>query len=442
LLGSIAATIHPTYAIGATGAADASETSGTPDPSETLTATEDSTASVTAVSLETNSAADDYASELISQYRKNNADLSSGQTPKEMVLVHLGDAPPAQLKWVILRLDAERIPYRLMLVTAQELEQTLADGQQKAEQLVLTQSQGSPDEGLTRVRDLGQQSRLFLKQLFGLPRGLTLWFFDFPALGLKKNPMIRTQEERSKELRRATISAMTAGAQVWATFYVTHGHALLSPGMAAGLPVFMSWVWLWAYNARSWGGVMSQGKAFKETEPGVWKIKNSDVFFYTGAYMRGLLTNAIVMSCFLNGDIFHWKTAGLMATNAGINLFARSWIDKWIIDRQATVLPDGRVEVQPGQHAPATTIQIRFWWEFGYGILKTLQLVGYSSVLDGVYQIMGAVGLSKKLYAERFALMRKAREVKERLQNPVQKPETNADLGPITRSLICEGAFL
>jgi hypothetical protein len=158
--------------------------------------------------------------------------------------------------------------------------------------------------------------------------------------------------------------------------------------------------------------------------------------------MRGLITNAIVMSCFLHGDIFHWKTAGLMATNAGINLFARSWIDKWIVDHQATILPDGRVEIQPGQHSPNTTIQIRFWWEFGYGILKNLQLVGYSSVLDGVYLIMGGIGLSNKLYSERFALMRKVRELKERVKDPVQKAETQSNLGPLTRTLICEEAFL
>lgn len=356
--------------------------------------------SLTSVNLSGLEDAESYALNVIEQYEKENP-REPGVDPKSrepLVLLHLGNEVPSSLQWVMVRLDRAEVPFRLELVTEKNLEQSLDKAREEGLDLVAFEQEPSVDRGTAtkRVESIWRKSKLTLKQIFGLPNGLTLW--------VKLN---RKSEEKRKEFKMASTQAAIASVSLWLTFFVSDPSIAFSSDAYRTIAAFSAWVWAFSYWARPIGEVMTQGRVVKEVSSGDWRVVKGNAFFWSASFVRSFLTNSIILAGVF-GPEYVISAAGIATSslNSLTNLFARSWVDKWIYDKQAATRKSGDVVRENGQHSAQTTIRLNFWWNFLYGGLKNVALLGLNNGATILYGTMGAIGVSKQLWEDRMMLKR------------------------------------
>jgi hypothetical protein len=115
------------------------------------------------------------------------------------------------------------------------------------------------------------------------------------------------------------------------------------------------------------------------------------------------------------------------ATNTLWYLLGRSWIDRKIAQKQATVHHNGEVELKPGQHSAGFTLLIKYVTKSIFGFFKTFDLMrpkdGDYKLADGsesnykmatqIYRASAALGFTKILYDQRFWVMNKFKKASD-----------------------------
>jgi hypothetical protein len=111
------------------------------------------------------------------------------------------------------------------------------------------------------------------------------------------------------------------------------------------------------------------------------------------------------------------------ATNTLWYLLGRSWIDRKIVQKQATIHHNGDVELKPGQHTAGFTLLIKFVTKSIFGFFKTFDLMKPKSDtrMDGtdsnyklasqIYRLSAGIGLINIIYDHRFWVMNKFKTV-------------------------------
>src|SRR4051812_13584157 len=93
---------------------------------------------VRAVNLESVSEADSYAKAWIENYRKESPNLD-----EPVLLLHVGNEVPEQLKWIVVHLERAHIPYELKLIQKDELDRELSNANSKATELLSFKNLGT-----------------------------------------------------------------------------------------------------------------------------------------------------------------------------------------------------------------------------------------------------------------------------------------------------------
>jgi hypothetical protein len=361
-------------------------------------------AGLPAANLPNHDAADAFARKIVAHYQaeaKAQGVMTSELDP--IVILHVGNQLPAQVKWVMLHLESAKIPVKLEVVKQDELEAELDKARDKAtdRSVYLTydpdEKYASPDYEQRRLKGVSaawKSSKDFLKRLFGLPNGFTLW----------------TKLDRSRRLKwieggMATLSSLMSGASVAYTFYLTEqidpvGANALRAGLALA-----AWSWFYGYESRRVTDFMLQAKVIRQTGSHEYTATNNKVFTHVATTLRSLLTNAVIMSGAFGVDsAFSEFNFEHNVWNTTVNIFARGWIDDWLGARMPTIREDGTILVDraKGQWKLGTWIAVNQVWNVVYGIGKYANLLGLGNIADIPYYLLGAVGVAKMIWDKRW----------------------------------------
>jgi hypothetical protein len=343
--------------------------------------------------------ADQYAKELIESYKDSK--------DKQVVILHVGNELPRELKWVIAHLEKADFKTEVQLVTKDQLESQLTNETEDSVKRLELVDYENPEtrefvaQTRLNVREAASRTALALKYIFGMPNGFTLW------IRMKSSP-----EDKARDMKSAHFQALQAGLSVALSLYVKHlnGAELNIVRPALGIA---AWVWINLYKARAISEWMGQGRMVTESRPGVWKVVKHPLFLRLAVFGRSLLSNAIFMwGAFGYETAFSKAGIASMAMNSFFTLFSRYWFEEWLANRQARTLKDGTVVVEEGQHTPKTTMRLRNIFEFANGMLKNLNLA-HVPYIEWVFPAMGMAGIIKTAYDKRRWPLRQG----ERLAN-------------------------
>ncbi|MBI3555003.1 MAG: hypothetical protein HY074_01915, partial [Deltaproteobacteria bacterium] len=294
---------------------------------------------VPTLNLSSQNEADAFAKELVARYEAEAAE--KGIEPSQLdpiLIVHVGARPPEQLKWIMLHLEAAKIPASLEIISEEEMQKNLADSRDRAlaDPTFLTYDKSTAEKRKGALRQVFDSAVLKTKQVFGLPNGLTAW------VKIKRSSKLKLLEGGL-----ASINTLIAGASVTWSFYLSqHSEGLDVHPLRAGLFV-AGWTWYMLYEGRRFSELMSQAKVLKETAPGSFKSKNSKLFSYAASTLRSLISNAIVMSAAFGVEsVMNIPKMEHSMWNSTVSMFARGWIDDWFATKMPTLNEDGTTTVE------------------------------------------------------------------------------------------------
>ncbi|MBI3543234.1 MAG: hypothetical protein HY075_08185 [Deltaproteobacteria bacterium] len=389
------------------------------------------------VNLGTQTQADVFARELVAKYEKEAADKHV--KPEELdpiLIVHVGNYPPKRLQWILMHLEAAKIPVELDLITADEMEQQLKEQHEKAttDAIHLDYDRDSSEKHKRALGEVLKDSLLRTKQLFGLPNGITLWVKLKRSKGLKY-----------AEAGLATLNAAISGASIAYSFYLNGQVEGVEPNhpLRAGLALAV-WTWYTLYEGRRFGEIMTQAKVIKEESHGVFKPKASRLFTYAASMVRSLVTNAVVVAgAFGPEAILDMSRAEHSLWNTTEAMFTRGWIDEWFSKRMPTLGDDGTIVVKEGQWSLGKWTVLNSLKDVVLAFGKNVHLLGLGNWMEHTYWVMGAIGIAKLVYDERLTIKNKALRIKSAIAgtNVVlceslilgPKPATAAELPVPTR---------
>lgn len=324
-----------------------------------------------------------------------------------IVIIHLGDTLPEQLKWIVLRLEQSGVPYRFEQISPAELAASLERGIELTYSNVSTEE--PPKRFGERFRSAGQNARLWLRQFFGTSggiRGLTLWVQVPRSEEIKKADFTRA-------VSTAAITAVNSGL-AFASLYLSNGQAVDWVSTLSAATAISGWTFVNMYWFRQIHELMSQGLAVREVrdpagKSGV-KIDSANPFIWASSFIRSMMSNTLVMAAAFGSEAFTEEALGRSVDNSVINMFARSRITKYILDHTPTQKDkDGKIVVQPGQWSEKKASQINFLWNNGYGLLKGLHLVGMGPAIDFLYLGLAVFNTGWALWDDRAAIESKIR---------------------------------
>ena len=353
---------------------------------------------VPTLNLATTKEADAFAKELVARYEAEA--LAKGVEPSQLdpiLIVHVGPRPPEQLKWIMLHLEAAKIPAQLEIITEDEMQKNLTDARDRAltDPTFLTYDKPTAEKRKIALKQTFGNAVLKLKQVFGLPNGFTAW------VKIKRSTKLKLMEGGL-----AGINTLIAGASTTYSFYLSqHYQGLDVHPLRAGLFV-AGWTWYMLYEGRRFSELMNQAKVLKETSPSTFKPTSSKLFSYAASTFRSLISNAIVMSAAFGVEsVLDVPKMEHSMFNSTINMFARGWIDDWFATKMPTLNDDGTilVEAGKGQWSLRKWTIINSIWNVTYAFGKNVNLLFPSGGwVDYTYYVLGAVGIVKVAYDERY----------------------------------------
>ena len=342
-----------------------------------------------------------------------NAALGGRDNP--LLILHVGEAIPRELKWVLLKLDAAEIRFDAKLVTPAEIDAEVAAAAEQgapeflqelryaagAEQSSSFLSDWARSEGTSSGSErlgFAQKVRLKIRQTLGLAHGLTYWAH-----------VPRTEQIRKFDFDKGLQSGGIAAFNVSVATYLHHmgGDAMSAAAigeMVRSAGTIGVWVFANMYHFRAMHEVMSQGKTLSEPDAsGRVKVVASTPFFWTTNYLRSMLSNAFIKVSASGSDALAWDVFWRSHWNSFAGVFARSKIDKWISDRTPTRRDaEGNLVVLPGQWSAEVAGRVNFWWNNVYGFLKNLQFLGLEgaagTTIDLLYYGLMAFNVSWTAY--------------------------------------------
>ena len=348
---------------------------------------------LTATNIPTMAAADDFAKELVATLKKE-AELDPTTANDPILIMHVGNELPAQLKWIVAHLEKSHIPFEIDLVEKTEVDAALDDARANAVESTSLLNYGEgPGMAANQaaVRGVWQNAKFLGRRIFGLPNGFTLW-----------TKLKRTAQQKLGEGGTSIMQGGIAGLSLGFSLYLAQkqGAAVhIAPAVAA----LAAWVTVNSYWGRQLADVQGQGATVTEAKPGIFKVRKGQAFFFMTATIRSLITNFLVVgSAFGFEQLMTPKGIETNIENTAVNLVARSWIDQWLNSHQATTMPDGTVVVKEGQWSPKKTIAINTIWNVAYGLLKNMHLLNLGSAAKWTYVVMGVTGALKMVYDERY----------------------------------------
>lgn len=345
---------------------------------------------IQATNLPTIEDADTFAKNWVEAYRKNSPDLSQA-----LLLLHIGNEIPEQLKWIVVHLDKAQIPYQLKLIDRKNLEDELDQAHVDSAELLKFENNSNSK---TNTSSIWQRSKLLLNRIYGLPNGITFW------VKLKSTP-----KQRMIEAATAAFSTIQAGTSLGASLYLLNKTGVHA-NIIAPVGFLMAWVAANTYKVRPIVKIMTQGRVFKEVGRGDYQVKQSRLFFYTATAIRQFVLNGIIVGAAFGWDqIFQSQQLHSNVENVALGLVAGSWVENWLNSKQASSLPDGTTHVKKGQLTPTQSIVINaVWGTFYYGLVRNLHLLNFGSYGKLTYYVLAAVGTAVTLYEERYWLLDKA----------------------------------
>ena len=116
------------------------------------------------------------------------------------------------------------------------------------------------------------------------------------------------------------------------------------------------------------------------------------------------MTNAIIMgSAFGLDEAFSVDKIEHNIWNSTVNMFARSPMDDWIKSKKPTIKDDGSIVLEKGQWSLRKWTLVRSISSIVYAFGKNVHLLGIgSSWSNYAYYAMGAAGLMRLIYEERY----------------------------------------
>lgn len=370
---------------------------------------------VPATNLATKADADAFGRKIVDYY-KNKA-FALGVKPEELdpiTVVHLGNHPPEALEWVMLHLEAGKIPAKLELITEDQVDTELKrlaelDFRESSVLTYKTHTPSAVDEKRRRTtKEVLSAARLSLKRLFGLPNGFTLWFkWD------------RTGTRRAIDAGLGLLSGAIAGSSIAYSFYLSQKvegadvHPLRA-GIALG-----TWVWLITFESRRMSEFLTQSKVLVETKRNTFEATNSKLFTYCATLSRSLITNLIIFtSAFGLESALNLGNIEHSMWNSTVSMFARTIVDDWLSKKMPTLNDDGTITVDraKGQWTLAQWTLVNSVWNVLFYFGKNVHLLGLGSWGDWTYYVLGAAGVGYDIWQQRYNIHRKATQVIEAIK--------------------------
>lgn len=289
-----------------------------------------------------------------------------------VLILHVGDYLPAQLKWILAILDLHKIPYTAKLVTPQELGEAV-DREVEGVRVVLKRA--TPSQFVPPA----PKSVSFLRKVFGFPEGATMWFrFD--------RSLVPGLSDAARSLGDGVATALS--------IYSGKAMGLIEGDLLIPMVSITAWAMFNSGLANYFNRFMSAGRSIEVVGR---TLKSRDNYLYSislGTF-RAFLTNLVVFFSFHGlGWFDDPELIGDFVRSGFATPLARVAVDMYLRDRQPGLLGDGGSSDRP-------TMNKWIWsalfvtWNIAVGSLRAADALGNNGAMyaHGALAIAGFVFL-------------------------------------------------
>lgn len=236
------------------------------------------------------------------------------------------------------------------------------------------------------TRSLPQKSKLFLKRVFGISGGFTLW-----------GKYHRDWNKVKSDLKGATIPTVLAAPSIGLSLYAAV-QAGAQANITSAVVSLCAWVGVNMYFKDEINELMSQGKRLTLGEKGKIRIGPSFLFGLLMQNVRSVLSNFVItIPAFGLESAFSGESLERNFENSFFNSFARHWVDRWIV-----------MHFQTGKWNKRTFDIVFLTWNTIYPIAKNFHLFGLQGLGTNIYRTMAAIGVVYVLWTERHSMRQAA----------------------------------